>query len=166
MATSLAQFNAMPGDLAAELVLSCCAAPAWAGTVAGGRPYADRAAVLEAAERAMALLPWDQILQALAAHPRIGEKASGESQESAWSRREQASMGEANEGTKAQLAQANRDYEARFGHIFLIFASGRSPVEMMDELQRRLANDEQAEQEEVRGALTRIALLRLERLLV
>jgi len=66
--------------------------------------------------------------------------------------------------TKAALAAENRRYEERFGHVFLIFASGRSGNEILSELRRRMNNDPRTELEEAKRELRRIALMRVEKL--
>jgi 2-oxo-4-hydroxy-4-carboxy-5-ureidoimidazoline decarboxylase len=162
--TALARFNALPDDEAERELLACCAAPAWACAVAEGRPYQDLAALQAAADSALAALTWPDIVQALSAHPRIGQRAEGEAQDAAWSREEQSGMASAEEDTKAALAEANREYERRFDHVFLIFATGKSPAEMLEAARARLANDEATEREAVRGELAKITQLRLERL--
>jgi 2-oxo-4-hydroxy-4-carboxy-5-ureidoimidazoline decarboxylase len=158
--------NAMPADRLEEDLLACCAAPAWAAEIVAGRPYADRAAVLAAADAAGRDLSWAEVSKGLAAHPRIGERAQGESRDAAWSRREQSSAAAtADDSSKKALIEANRAYEDRFGHVFLIFASGRSQAEILAAARERLANDEETERAIVTDQLRRIALLRLERLL-
>jgi 2-oxo-4-hydroxy-4-carboxy-5-ureidoimidazoline decarboxylase len=158
--------NAMPADRLEDALLACCAAPAWAARVAAGRPYPDRAAVLAAADAAGRELGWTEVSKGLAAHPRIGERAEGGSREAAWSRREQSAAAETADGrTRAALIEANRAYEDRFGHVFLIFASGRSQAEILAAARERLSNDEETERAIVTDQLRRIALLRLERLL-
>ncbi|NUT37669.1 MAG: 2-oxo-4-hydroxy-4-carboxy-5-ureidoimidazoline decarboxylase [Hamadaea sp.] len=165
MGTAVSDFNNLPAELAVKQLLSCCASTAWARRVAAGRPYSDRDAVLEVAERAFSGLTWAEVGQALDAHPRIGERAAGPSPEAAWSRREQSGVGTAGDDVRAELAAVNRDYEERFGYLFLIHASGRSAEEMLAEARRRLRNDPRAEQAEVRRELGRIALNRLASLL-
>jgi 2-oxo-4-hydroxy-4-carboxy-5-ureidoimidazoline decarboxylase len=59
---------------------------------------------------------------------------------------------------------ANREYEERFGHVFLIFANGRSGPDMLAAARARLAHDEATERPAVQEELRKIALLRLERL--
>lgn len=162
MAFSLADFNALPVAEAERDLLACCAAPAWAKAVAGGRPYPDRPALRAAGDAAARALSWPDVLLALSAHPRIGERPVGEAREAAWSRREQA--GADDPSVAAALAEANREYEERFGHVFLIFATGRSATEMLAAARARLAHDEQAERPVVQEELRKIALLRLERL--
>ncbi len=71
----------------------------------------------------------------------------------------------ASEETLAALADENRRYEARFGHVFLIAAGGRSAEEILAELRRRMANDPAAELEEAERELRQIARLRLDRMM-
>jgi 2-oxo-4-hydroxy-4-carboxy-5-ureidoimidazoline decarboxylase len=162
MASSLAEFNALPPAEAERELLACCAAPAWAEAVAAGRPYPDRVALRAAGDAAARSLTWADVVQALSAHPRIGERPAGAGREAAWSRREQAGADDLS--VAAALAEANRAYEERFGHVFLIFATGRSASEMLAAARARLAHDEAAERPVVQEELRKIALLRLERL--
>jgi 2-oxo-4-hydroxy-4-carboxy-5-ureidoimidazoline decarboxylase len=159
-------FNALPADELAADLLRCCAAPGWGAEIVKGRPFADRAALIAAAEAAGRGLSWAQVQAGLAAHPRIGERASGEGKEAAWSRREQAAAAmSANDETAAALLQANQAYEKRFGQVFLIFASGRSQEEILTAARARLGNDEASERAVVTAELGKIAVLRLERVL-
>ena len=159
-------FNSLPAARLEADLLSCCAAPDWAAAVAGGRPYKNRSDLMAAADAAAAGLSWSQVLAGLSAHPRIGERAAGDSKEAAWSRREQAAAAtSADDGTRAALLGANDAYEKRFGHVFLIFASGRSQEEILAAARARIGNDEASERVVVTGELRKIALLRLERLL-
>ncbi len=160
----LARLNALPAQDAERELMSCCACPVWARAVAAGRPYPDERAALAAAAREVEALPWPDIRVALDAHPRIGARVGGGSREAAWSRREQAGARDADAGTAAALAEANRAYEERFGHVFLIRAAGRTPEEMLAELRRRLGNDPPAERAEVTEQLAQITALRVRRL--
>jgi 2-oxo-4-hydroxy-4-carboxy-5-ureidoimidazoline decarboxylase len=162
--TALADFNSRPAADAERELLACCAAPAWASEVAARRPYPDVEALVSAADAALRRLTWSDVAQALSAHPRIGERAAGAGREAAWSRREQAGVAGADATTRAALERANREYEERFGHLFLIFASGRSEAEILAAARARLGNDDATEREVVKDELRRIALLRLERL--
>jgi len=157
-------FNALPPDRAEADLLTCCASTTWARRVAAGRPYPDLPALLAAADAASRALAWPDVAQALSAHPRIGQRVAGAGREAAWSRREQAGVDAADDSTRAALARANEDYEARFGHLFLIFASGRTDAEMLAAALARLGNDEATERDVVREELRKIARLRLERL--
>jgi 2-oxo-4-hydroxy-4-carboxy-5-ureidoimidazoline decarboxylase len=159
-------FNSLPAARLEADLLACCAAPAWGSKIVAGRPYPSRSDLLAAAGAAAESLSWADVLVGLSAHPRIGERAAGDSTEAAWSRREQsAAAGSGDEATRAALVQANREYEERFGHVFLIFASGRSQGEILAAARDRLGHDEAAERLVVAAELRKIALLRLERLL-
>ena len=103
--------------------------------------------------------------QALAGHPRIGDRAEGEGTDARWSREEQASVADAGDDVQQQLRDGNLSYERRFDRVFLIRAAGRSPQEMLTELTRRLDQDDETERAEVREQLRQITRLRLERAL-
>lgn len=158
--------NSLPAERLAEDLRACCAAPAWGAAIVAQRPFGDRAAVLAAADAAARSLSWEDVLAGLSAHPRIGERAAGDSKEAAWSRREQSAAAESvDDVTRAELIEANQAYEERFGHVFLIFASGRGPAEILAAARERLGHDEATERAVVAGELGRIAHLRLERVL-
>jgi 2-oxo-4-hydroxy-4-carboxy-5-ureidoimidazoline decarboxylase len=155
------RFNALPrADAEAEL-LACCASRRWAAAVTDGRPYALPEELYAAAGVAARALDWPDVEEALGAHPRIGDRPTGAGRESAWSRGEQSGVGD---GDRAALAEGNRAYERRFGHVFLICASGRDAAEMLAELHRRLGNDPGAERAVVHGELIKITELRLRKL--
>jgi 2-oxo-4-hydroxy-4-carboxy-5-ureidoimidazoline decarboxylase len=105
------------------------------------------------------------VTQALAAHPRIGDRVEGASAEAQASRREQSSMDDADADVRAALLEGNRAYQERFDHVFLIRAAGRSPEEMLAELRRRLGNDVDTERAETTEQLAQITRLRVEGLL-
>jgi 2-oxo-4-hydroxy-4-carboxy-5-ureidoimidazoline decarboxylase len=161
----LARLNALPADDAERVLHECCAATAWTDAVSAGRPYSDRAALLVRSQRVLDGLDWTQVRQALDAHPRIGERSSAGGREAAWSATEQSGMDSATADVKAALVEANRAYEERFGHVFLIFATGRTDTEMLAAARNRMANDEATEHEIVRDELGKIVALRLTKLL-
>jgi 2-oxo-4-hydroxy-4-carboxy-5-ureidoimidazoline decarboxylase len=166
----LQAFNAMPAARLEPQLVACCAAGEWSAKIIVGRPYESLTDLVETADSAARSLSWAEVAQGLAAHPRIGERAPGDSQAAAWSRREQsaaaAQSGDAAAAaTTAALVEANRTYEERFGHVFLIFASGKSQGEILAAARARLGNDEATERAIVADELRKIALLRLERLL-
>jgi allantoicase len=164
-ALGLRWLNSLPTGQVQELLASCCGSRAWVDRMAAARPYADLDALLEAGDRAVAGLDRDGLAEALAAHPRIGQRAAGSSTEAAWSRREQADVDAAADEVRAALAEGNRAYEERFGHVFLIRAGGRSAEEMLAALRERLGNDPDTEWREVAEELRQITRPRLERLL-
>jgi len=163
--TSLDALNRAPDEHAAEQLEACNASPRWVGEVLARRPYPDAESLLRTAETAARHLEWSEVCVALAAHPRIGDRASGQGTEARWSRQEQGTVATSDDGTRAALRAGNEEYERRFGHVFLIRAAGRSADDMLAELQRRLGNDEARERAEVTEQLAQITRLRVERLL-
>lgn len=160
--STMAVFNALPATEASTWLEQLCSSPRWAVVVLGGRPYADREALLDASDAVFAGLGADDLDAALAGHPRIGDKVSAAGHSADLSRSEQSSMGTADDQVKDALRQGNIAYEQRFDRVFLIRAAGRSPQEMLAELRRRLTNDDDAEVAEVREQLRQITRLRLE----
>ncbi|WP_378734376.1 2-oxo-4-hydroxy-4-carboxy-5-ureidoimidazoline decarboxylase [Nocardia brasiliensis] len=157
---ALARFHALPESAATEALLVCCSSPAWARALVAGRPYATVDAVLDAADAVLAELPESEIDRALAGHPRIGERP-----DTAASAREQAGVADAQDAVRSALAEGNRAYEERFGHIYLVCASGRSGSELLAILEARLGNDRETERRVMRTELAKINRLRLRALL-
>lgn len=160
----LTKFNRLAPDEAERELRACCASRAWARRLAAGRPYPDLASLLARADELLVSLAWGDVLEALDAHPRIGWATTGPGRDVAWSRTEQSGVDTTDPATASALAEVNRAYEKRFGHVFLIFATGRTATEVLAAARQRLGNDAAAEREEVRAQLRRITRLRLERL--
>ena len=139
-----------------EQLLSCLSVPRWADDVLAGEPYADRDAVLAAADVAARSLSDSELEEALSAHPRIGERGPGKL--SVQSQKEQAEVDPSD-----RLVAGNAAYEERFGRVFLIRAAGRDAEAILAELDRRLGNTDEAERAETVDNLRQIALLRLEK---
>jgi 2-oxo-4-hydroxy-4-carboxy-5-ureidoimidazoline decarboxylase len=156
--------NNSPVEVATRRLEACNASRRWIAAMLDARPFTGVESLLTTAEQVARTLDWDDVCEALDAHPRIGDRAAGDSREAGWSRDEQSSVGGADDATRAALADGNAAYEQRFGHVFLIRAAGRAPEEMLAELRRRLANDPAAEQAEVTGQLAEITRLRLRKL--
>ncbi|SDI02437.1 2-oxo-4-hydroxy-4-carboxy-5-ureidoimidazoline decarboxylase [Nonomuraea jiangxiensis] len=158
MPTPLDAFNARtPAEAEAEL-LACCHSRAFAAEVAARRPFPDLDGLSAAAVAAVRGLEWPDVLEALAAHPRIGERAGGTGRAAEWSRQEQSGV---TDGLRAELAERNRAYEARFGHVYLICATGLTGGQLLARLRERLGNDEETERGVVRHELAEITRLRI-----
>jgi 2-oxo-4-hydroxy-4-carboxy-5-ureidoimidazoline decarboxylase len=155
----LAWFNRLPAAEAAESLRGCCGSRRWAERVAAGRPYAAPEDLYAAADAALADLDEADVDEALAGHPRIGERPTG-----ADSRREQAGVATASDATRTALAEANRAYEARFGHVYLVCATGKGAEELLSIARDRLANDPATERRVLRVELGKINRIRLARL--
>ncbi len=156
---TLAEFNAADTATARDVLRACLDIQSWVDEVDSGRPYATVDALTARASASSARITWGEVAGALARHPRIGEAPKQDSsRERRWSSSEQSGV----RTTDAEaLAQGNRDYQERFGHIFLICASGLSGAQILAALRRRLTNDDETERTVVIGELRKIADLRL-----
>jgi OHCU decarboxylase len=165
MTPQLAKWNALPrGDAEAEIV-ACCGSQRWASEMAARRPFANFARLCEAADEIWWALERADWLEAFAAHPRIGERAtSGSEAARSWAAQEQAAPDAASEEIASRLAKANRIYQLRFGFIFIVDASGKSRGEILALLEQRIQNNPQLELREAAEQQRRIARRRLEKL--
>jgi 2-oxo-4-hydroxy-4-carboxy-5-ureidoimidazoline decarboxylase len=158
--------NALDHDAAARTLLDCCGSSRWAARMAAARPFASVEAMAMVADRLWWALDRTDWLEAFAAHPRIGSGGlSGSSQHGSWAAQEQARVADAAADERARLAERNREYEARFGYIFIVCATGKSGGEMLGILEARLPNDPETELRVAADEQRRITRLRLEKLL-
>jgi allantoicase len=165
-AEGLRLLNALHADEAAAALRNCCGATRWATEMAATRPFANADQLFHAAEKCLSELTREDWLESFHAHPRIGEnKTAGSAESRRWSEQEQAGARGADAVTLAALAEANRAYEARFGHIFIICATGKTPAEMLAACRERLHNDPEKELGVAAGEQRRITQLRLEKFL-
>ena len=153
---TLAGFNAAPADEAVTAMLACCGSRRFAQAMAAGRPYPSADAAMAAVDAAFGSLTWSDVLEAMDGHPRIGARTGGQSAA------EQSGVADA---TREALAVGNAEYEDRFGHVFLICASGRSGQDMLTELRARLRNTPVSERAVARQELRKITRLRMARML-
>jgi OHCU decarboxylase len=183
---ALERLNDLASEEAEAQLLSCCGSREWARRLAAERPFRTPEALAEAAARIWGSLSRDAWLEAFAAHPRIGtEQAAGTGPADLhpppnstdllptqkinlspfWSHEEQAGASTASSEMLGRLADANREYEERFGHIFIVCASRKSAAEMLAEARARLHNDAQTELAIAAEEQRKIMQLRLAKLL-
>ena len=132
--------NALTPAEARKVLLGCCGSRRWVEEMMNARPYWSADLVTEAAARIWRGLSQEDWLEAFAAHPRIGERTAD-----ARAASEQAGTRSASAVTLDELTRLNRDYEAKFGHIYIVCAQGKSAEQMLDLLRGRLANDPESE---------------------
>jgi allantoicase len=157
----LVKLNEMPPLEATGALLRCCGSARWTAAMVGHRPFEDAAALARIAECIWWSLAENDHLEAFAAHPKIGETGGG-----AWSKQEQSSAASADDQIRAELTDANREYAAKHGFIFITCAAGRSAESMLADLRQRLRN---SRAEEIRTAAeeqAKITRLRLQKLVV
>ena len=149
---TLASFNAAPEQEAVRAMLACCSSRRFAAAMAAGRPYPSQAAALDAVASVFQMLSWPDVLEAMDGHPRIGDRVSGQSAA------EQSGVAD---DSRAALVAGNAAYEERFGHVFLICATGLSGAQMLAALEQRLHNDEMSERLVATRELRQITALRV-----
>jgi allantoinase len=159
-----ASFSRQPRAEMRERLEACCGSHRWVEAVLAEGPHASARELFAAAERVFDALEEADWREAFAAHPRIGAPASGPRALSAAESSEQAGAAAADEATRRALAAGNTEYERRFGHVFLICATGRSAAEMLAALRRRLENDAATELGLAGEEQRKITVLRLEKL--
>jgi len=165
---TLDQLNTLPGAEARQELLKCCGAHRWAQKMTEMRPFASVAELLSTADRVWWSLSEADWQEAFHAHPRIGEKKAATAQSTAakrWSAQEQSGMAAAAAETVRELAERNRDYEQRFGFIFIVCATGKSSDEMLAIINQRIKNDPATELRAAVEEQRKITQLRLEKLL-
>ena len=158
------EFNGLSVDAARAGVDGCLGVRRWVDEVVEARPYVDLADLLTHAKASAENLTDDELVVALSRHPRIGEQLQVDpaaSAETEFSHSEQAGL-DRDVDTSERLRLGNTRYEERFDRVFLVRAAGRASEEILSELERRLANDDETERREVVAALRDIAILRLQ----
>ena len=164
----LAWLNSLPTDEAASELLQCCGSKRWATEVANARPYQTFTELLTDANDVWWSLDRDDWLEAFRSHPRIGEKKPADkvsAQASQWSGQEQAGVNTASTETTTALTTLNYAYEQKFGFIFIICATGKTPNEMLTALRERIEHEPGEELPIAAAEQGKITELRLKKLL-
>lgn len=156
----LARFNILEEHRARAALHEACACTAWVRHLLAHRPYATVDDLRAASDAAVAALTAEDLAEAMAGHPPIGRPAPGD----ATSAREQRGMADAAADLKAEMLALNLAYQDRFGHVFLICATGKTAEQMRDAVKERIGNTPEREREIVRAELGRINRIRLARL--
>ena len=157
--------NALSDSAAETEFLKCCGSRKWAHQMAANRPFADIEELTFKARESWWELDRNEWLEAFRSHPRIGESKGGTTalRQVAWSKEEQQNVTTAGQEAKAALARANREYEQRFGHIFIVCATAKSPTEILQILERRMRNDKETELREAAEQQRQITNIRLKK---
>lgn len=132
------------------------------------RPFGSIERLLAAADETWRSLGPDDWREAFSHHPRIGEHGSSTQQSergAAWAAGEQSGVGGADADTREALAQANREYEQRFGYIYIVCATGRTAADLLADITNRLRNEPETELSVAADEQRRITRLRLTKLL-
>ena len=167
-ALGVRRLNTLLPRAAEAALLQCCGATRWARAMLHARPFASADAVAAAADAHWAACGEDDWLEAFRAHPRIGERKAHTdtgAEASRWSAQEQAGMDRSDASLKAALAEVNAAYEAKYGFIYIVCATGMSPEALLDYARRRMDSTREAELRTAAAEQHKILRLRLEKLL-
>jgi OHCU decarboxylase len=165
---TLTYLNTLPPARATELLTACCGSSKWVSKLVARRPFKSRDAVLEAADEIWKSLAESDWHEAFAHHPRIGDSTSAVAQGDRgreWSASEQAAVTRASESIRLAQQDMNAQYERRFGYIYIVCATGKTPNEMFAIARDRLSNDPATELKVAAEEQRKITRLRLEKLL-
>ena len=164
----VADFNRLPDDEAHAALALCCVSERWIRGMLAGRPFASREALLAHSDALWSSLGEGDYLEAFEGHPKIGDVASLREKYAAsgsLAAHEQSGVAGADESLLMRLAAGNARYEARFGFIFIVCASGKSAGEMCELLEQRLENSRETELRLAAEEQRKILTLRLEKML-
>src|SRR6202163_3802807 len=162
----LTRWNSLPSEEAELEILPCCGSNSWARQMAALRPIENEDSLLAASSKIWRSLTEADWVEAFAHHPRIGHvvaPSTAPARSAQWSSEEQQKVGAAENDVLAALMEGNRTYEQRFRRIFIVCATGKSAHTILDILQRRLRNDDQAELQESAEQQRQITSLRLKK---
>jgi len=165
---TLEQLNHLDPETCADTFRRCCVSTRWVEGMVAQRPFATRDEVIESADRIWAALSMPDYLEAFDGHPKIGDLDSLKARYAdtkALAGGEQAGTAGASDEVLDALAAGNREYEQRFGFIFIVCATGKSAEEMLKLLNERLDNDLISELAIAAAEQARITRLRLNTLL-
>ena len=168
MTITVAQLDTMPDAEAAFKLAACCGSSAWVSGMLARRPFGLREQLFLASEEAARVLRESDWLDAFAHHPRIGQRNSNAAVSTfaeSWSTGEQSASATASTAVRAALADANAEYEKRFGFVFIICASGRSAPDILVALRARMGNERGAEIDVAAREQEQITRRRLEKLI-
>lgn len=164
---ALPRLNSLPPEEARAAFLRCCGSRRWAEAMTSGRPFRGERELFEAAGRAWRELGPQDWIEAFGHHPPIGDtQALGAgASASSWAKGEQSLVRLAGAELLDALAEGNRAYQAKFGYIFIVCATGKTAEEMLSLLRERMKNEPQAELRAAAEEQLKITRIRLEKLL-
>ena len=158
-AVSIAELDRMPAGQAAELLTTCCGSRQWVTRMLARRPFRSREALTSCGETVWQELTPADWIEAFGHHPRIGARDP-----QGLAREEQSGMTAATAAMRASLDELNREYEQRFGYIYIVCATGRTAEELYAIARARLDNPPGLELATAALEQQKITRLRLEQL--
>ena len=165
---SLSEFNLLDRQEVRKSLVHCCGSSSWVSQMEEQRPFAS---IMEMHKQALQIwrkLNVTDLKEAFEHHPKIGDLKSLQekfSSTKAWAEQEQKGSEGASSTVLQALALGNKNYENRFGYIFIVCATGKSAEEMLSLLKQRLSHDPEVEIQIAAQEQEKIMILRLEKLI-
>lgn len=164
---TLESFNELTEKEAFDSLFACCGSTNWASKMTGSRPFETLTDLKETADRIWGETTETDWLEAFTHHPKIGDTESLKKKfaaTAAWASNEQSAVQEAGMDVLEKLAKGNQDYEAKFGFIFIVCATGKTAPEMLTLLEARLPNGKEEELHIAAGEQHKITHIRIDKL--
>lgn len=162
---TIQDLNTMDQRKLREHLYECCGCTSWSKMMLTHFPAEDISELLENAKEVWYECSEDEWKEAFSQHPRIGDlKALEEKYSSTTAAGEQAAVLTAPPDTLRELVDANREYENKFGYIFIVCATGKSPEEMLEIIRARMNNSPAVEIKVAADEQAQIMMLRLKKL--
>ena len=156
-------FNKLSKAEKAKHLLSCCGSSTWVEMMMKQFPFASEMDFIDVATdvwyNQCNSIDW---LESFTHHPKIGDVKSLSKK---FAGKEQASVAAATKKVIAALANANTEYEAKFGFIFIVCATGKTATEMLRLMEDRLSNSIGEELHIAMGEQMKITILRFQKLI-
>jgi 2-oxo-4-hydroxy-4-carboxy-5-ureidoimidazoline decarboxylase len=163
-----AHLDALGTEQAGAALFRCCGSTRFCAGMLARRPFGSRERLFATARAVWAELGRDDYLEAFSHHPAIGGNLaalrSRDAASAAMSGAEQSAVAQASEAMRLQLASGNAAYQARFGYVFLVCATGKTAAEILALLEARLRNDAETELRLASEEQAKITELRLEKI--
>ena len=160
---TLQEFNTLDKPTVRQHLFDCCGSTRWADGMMAHFPFASEKQLVDWSSQ----IWYDECYEAdwresFTHHPKIGDVKSLTEK---FAGKEQAGVAVASQSVIEALAQANADYEAQNGFIFIVCATGKSAEEMLQILTDRLQNTPEEEVRIAMGEQQKISIIRFKKLL-
>ena len=165
---TVVSLNNLDSKILFDELFKCCGSTTWANNLCKEKPFHDLEDIFKKSDLCWSKSTKEDGFEAFTHHPKIGDVSELEKKFAStkeWAGGEQAGVNTANREVLEALSKGNADYEAKFGFIFIVCATGKTAQEMLDLLNERIGNEFEKEFEIAMGEQNKITKIRLEKLL-
>lgn len=152
--------NALEPKSAMSAFFECCHCVVLADRLTKARPYASRSDLFSLVDHELFRLDEDTVDRIVAGHPGVGARPRSKASEG-----EQCAIWDPDHAVMSRLHAAVGEYEAHFGHPFLVYAGELTALEITDVAAQRLHNHPETERKVLRNELAKVHRHRIERML-